>query len=158
VPPSRLRRLSRGQIRLPDYNGCPDDRKSLWEARNKATKIAGSQDLMAWVDYSPRHELKSVPTFCELFDRTHKRKWTDDNVSESARMIVRLNKCAINNIFVLRETYDRTMTDCYAEGTPQPDLDAEAWVDAAGRPSCYKFGIFKVNFVGQSASTLADAD
>ncbi|MQL88607.1 hypothetical protein Taro_021171 [Colocasia esculenta] len=34
----------------------------------------------------------------------------------------------------LEETYDRTMMDRYAEGTPQLDLDMEAWVDAAGGP------------------------
>ncbi|MQM22788.1 hypothetical protein Taro_055846, partial [Colocasia esculenta] len=67
-----------------------------------------------------RHELERAPTFCELFDRTHKRKGMDDYVSESACTIV--------------ETYDRTMADCYAEGTPQPDLDLKAWVDAAGEP------------------------
>ncbi|MQM18040.1 hypothetical protein Taro_051024 [Colocasia esculenta] len=59
-----------------------------------------------------RHELERAPTFRELFDRTHKQKGTDDY-----------------------ETYDRTMTDRYAEGTPQPDLDLDAWVDAAGGPS-----------------------
>ncbi|MQM17996.1 hypothetical protein Taro_050979 [Colocasia esculenta] len=75
-----------------------------------------------------RHELEHAPTFRELFDRTHKRKGTDDYVSESARTIA--------------ETYDRTMTDCYAEGTPQPDSDPEAWVDATGAPS--------VQFWGQS--------
>ncbi|MQL68412.1 hypothetical protein Taro_000679 [Colocasia esculenta] len=65
-----------------------------------------------------RHELEHAPTFRELFDRTHKRKGTDDYVSESARMIA--------------ETYYRTMADRYAEGTPQLDLDPEAWVDTAG--------------------------
>ncbi|MQM10581.1 hypothetical protein Taro_043477 [Colocasia esculenta] len=59
-----------------------------------------------------RHELERAPTFSELFDRTHKRKGTDDYVSESARTIA---------------TYDRTMADRYLEGTPQPDLDPEAW-------------------------------
>ncbi|MQL77854.1 hypothetical protein Taro_010300, partial [Colocasia esculenta] len=41
------------------------------------------------------------------------------------------------------ETYDRTMEERYAEGTPQPDLDPEAWVDAAGGPRkgrVYGFG------------------
>ncbi|MQM12216.1 hypothetical protein Taro_045136, partial [Colocasia esculenta] len=66
------------------------------------------------------HELERAPTFRKLFDRTHKRKGTDDYVSESARTSA--------------ETYDRTMADRYAEGTPQPDLDPEAWVDAAGEP------------------------
>ncbi|MQM22335.1 hypothetical protein Taro_055387, partial [Colocasia esculenta] len=61
------------------------------------------------------HEFERAPTFRELFDRTHKRKGTDDYVSESARTIA--------------ETYDRTMAEHYAEGTPQPYLDPEAWVD-----------------------------
>ncbi|MQM11141.1 hypothetical protein Taro_044046 [Colocasia esculenta] len=42
-----------------------------------------------------------------------------------------------------RETYDKTMVDRYAEGTPQLDLDLEAWVDAAGGPRkgrVYGFG------------------
>ncbi|MQM19790.1 hypothetical protein Taro_052801 [Colocasia esculenta] len=87
-------------------------RKSMWEARDKATKTTGSWEPTAWMDYDPRHELERSLTFCEVFDRTHKRKGTDDYVSESARTIV--------------ETYDKTMTDRYAEGTPQPDLDPEA--------------------------------
>ncbi|MQL88505.1 hypothetical protein Taro_021064, partial [Colocasia esculenta] len=66
------------------------------------------------------HELESAPTFHELFDRTH--------ISESARTII--------------ETYDRTMVDHYAEGTPQPDLDPEAWVDAAGGPRKGRVYIF----------------
>ncbi|MQM17177.1 hypothetical protein Taro_050148, partial [Colocasia esculenta] len=76
-----------------------------------------------------RHELERAPTFHELFDQTHKQKGTDDYVSESARTIA--------------ETYDRTMTDRYAEGTPQLDLDPEAWVDASGGPRkdrVYGFG------------------
>ncbi|MQM09973.1 hypothetical protein Taro_042860, partial [Colocasia esculenta] len=50
------------------------------------------------------HELERAPTFRELFDQTHKRKGTNDYVSESA--------CTIT------ETYDRTIADRYAEGTP----------------------------------------
>ncbi|MQL82352.1 hypothetical protein Taro_014819 [Colocasia esculenta] len=155
-------------------------RKSMWEARDKAAKITGSQDPMTWMDYGPvlmrkdywesnchcwaigpwqersqaakrnrsahseknvhtsgsisyathrqklRHELERAPTFRELFDQTHKRKGTDDYVSESARRIT--------------ETYDRTMADRYTKGTPQPDLDPEAWVDAAGGPSVRLWG------------------
>ncbi|MQL74430.1 hypothetical protein Taro_006791 [Colocasia esculenta] len=146
-------------------------RKSMWEARDKATKTTGSHDPTTWMDYGPvwmrrdyweslchrwatrpwqersqaakrnraahpeknvhtsgfvsyaihsqklHHELERAPTFRELFDQTHKRKGTDDYVSESARTIT--------------ETYDGTMADRYAEGTPHPDLDPEAWVDAA---------------------------
>ncbi|MQL68014.1 hypothetical protein Taro_000284, partial [Colocasia esculenta] len=72
-------------------------------------------------DMFTRHEHERAPTFRELFDRTHKRKGTDDYVSESARTIA------------VRD-YDKTMADRYVEGTPQPDLDPEAWVDAAGGP------------------------
>ncbi|MQL85736.1 hypothetical protein Taro_018265 [Colocasia esculenta] len=64
--------------------------------------------------------------FRELFDRTHKRKGTDDYVNESARMII--------------ETYDRTMVDRYEKGTPQPDLNPEAWVDTVGGPSVRFWG------------------
>ncbi|MQM03579.1 hypothetical protein Taro_036364 [Colocasia esculenta] len=77
-----------------------------------------------------RHELECAPTFRELFDKTHKRKGMDDYVSESARTIA--------------GTYDRTMTNRYAEGTPQPDLDLEGWVDAAGgqrKGRVYGFGV-----------------
>ncbi|MQL92028.1 hypothetical protein Taro_024643 [Colocasia esculenta] len=73
-----------------------------------------------------RHELKRAPTFRELFDRTHKQKGMDDYVSESARTFF--------------ETYDRTMADRYVEGTPQPDLDPEAWVDTLGGPSVLLWG------------------
>ncbi|MQL98554.1 hypothetical protein Taro_031266 [Colocasia esculenta] len=142
-------------------------KKSMWEARDKAMKTTGSRDPTTWLDYNPvwlrrdyweslchrwatepwqersqaakrnraahpeknHHELERAPTFRELFDRTHKWKGTDDYVSESARMIA--------------ETYDRMMADRYAEGTPQPDLDLEAWVDIAGGPRkgrVYGFG------------------
>ncbi|MQM09501.1 hypothetical protein Taro_042375, partial [Colocasia esculenta] len=80
-------------------------RKSMWEAWDKAAKITGSQDPTAWMDYGLHHELERASTFRELFDRTHKWKGTDDYVSKSACTIV--------------ETYDRTMADRYAEGTPQ---------------------------------------
>ncbi|MQL91101.1 hypothetical protein Taro_023707 [Colocasia esculenta] len=72
------------------------------------------------------HELERAPNFHQLFDQTHKQKGTDDYVSESACLIA--------------ETYDRTMADRYVECTPQPDLDPEVWVDAAGGPSVWLWG------------------
>ncbi|MQL78521.1 hypothetical protein Taro_010938 [Colocasia esculenta] len=155
LPRARVVWESTGQINF---------RKSMWEVRDKAAKTTGSQDPTAWMDYGPvwmrrdyweslcqqwatgpwqkrsqaakrnraahleknvhtsglRHELECAPTFRELFDRTHKRKGTDDYVSESARTIA--------------ETYDKMMVDRYVEGTPHPDLDLEAWVDAAEGP------------------------
>ncbi|MQL89545.1 hypothetical protein Taro_022122 [Colocasia esculenta] len=104
-------------------------RKSMWEARDKATKITGSQDPTSWMHYGLHYELGRAPTFRELFDQTHKQKGMDGYVSQSARTIA--------------ETYDRTMADRYAEGTAQPDLDPKAWVHAAGEPrkgQVYRFG------------------
>ncbi|MQL74579.1 hypothetical protein Taro_006941, partial [Colocasia esculenta] len=104
-------------------------RKSMWEARDKAMKTTSNRDPMAWLDYGPHHELERAPTFRELFYQTHKQKGTNDYVSESA--------CTI------AKTYDRTMADRYVEGTPQPDLDPEAWVGAARGPRkgrVYGFG------------------
>ncbi|MQM08183.1 hypothetical protein Taro_041036 [Colocasia esculenta] len=94
-----------------------------WQERSQAAKRNRSTHSeknvhtsgVSYATHSQKlhHELERAPTFRELFDRTHKRKgMTDDYVSESARTIA--------------ETYDRTMADRYAEGTPQPDLDPEA--------------------------------
>ncbi|MQM16990.1 hypothetical protein Taro_049955 [Colocasia esculenta] len=102
--------------------------------RNRSTHLEKNVHTSGSVSYATHsqklhHEFECAPIFRELFDRTHKRKGTDDYVSESARTIA--------------ETYDRTMTERYAEGTPQPDLDPEAWVDAAGGPRkgrVYGFG------------------
>ncbi|MQL99602.1 hypothetical protein Taro_032327 [Colocasia esculenta] len=112
----------------------PWQERSQAAKRNRATHPEKNVHTSGSVSYAThnqklRHELERAPTFCELFDRIHKRKGTDDYVSESARTIA--------------ETYDRTMTDCFAEGTPQPDLDLEAWVDIAGGPRkgrVYGFG------------------
>ncbi|MQM16709.1 hypothetical protein Taro_049668, partial [Colocasia esculenta] len=127
---------------LPDYANCPGDRVRLppssvtcpipfsSRGREPSSKGEGGGSaswMPAMLDFWC-HELERAPTFRELFDRTHKRKGTDDYGSESARTI---------------ETYDRMMADCYVEGTPQPDLDPEAWVDAVGGPRkgrVYDFG------------------
>ncbi|MQL83003.1 hypothetical protein Taro_015500 [Colocasia esculenta] len=101
----------------------PWQQRSQATIRNRSThpeKNVHTSGSVSYATHSKKlhHELECAPTFCELFDRTHKRKGTDDYVSESARTIA--------------ERYDRMMTERYAEGTPQPDLDAEAWVEAAG--------------------------
>ncbi|MQM21221.1 hypothetical protein Taro_054256 [Colocasia esculenta] len=102
--------------------------------RNRSTHPEKNVHTSGFVSYATHsqklhHELERAPTFRELFDRNHKRKGTDDYVSESARTIA--------------ETYDRTMADRYVEGTPQPDLDLEAWVNVARGPRkgrVYGFG------------------
>ncbi|MQL69998.1 hypothetical protein Taro_002286 [Colocasia esculenta] len=123
-------------------------RKSMWETRDKAMKTKCNRDPMAWLDYDPVWLRRDY--WESLCERWAAGPWhitsssvpllfasyliglisgTDDYVSESARTIA--------------ETYDKRMAECYAEGTPQPDLDPEAWVDAAGGPRkgrVYGFG------------------
>ncbi|MQM20666.1 hypothetical protein Taro_053690, partial [Colocasia esculenta] len=103
----------------------PWQERSQAAKRNRAAHPEKNVHTSGSVSYAThsqklRHELERGPTFRELFDRTHKQKGTNEYVSESA--------CTI------AEAYDRTMADRYAEGTPQPDLDPEAWGDAAGGP------------------------
>ncbi|MQM17730.1 hypothetical protein Taro_050704, partial [Colocasia esculenta] len=112
----------------------PWQQRSQEAIRNRSThpeKNVHTSGSVSYATHSQKlhHEFERAPTFRELFDRTHKRKGTDDYVSESARTIA--------------ETYDRTMAERYAEGTPQPDLDSEAWVDATRGPRkgrVYGFG------------------
>ncbi|MQM04237.1 hypothetical protein Taro_037031 [Colocasia esculenta] len=112
----------------------PWQERSQTAKRNRAAHLEKNVHISGSVSYATHsqklcHELKCAPTFCKLFDRTHKQKGTDDYVSESARTIA--------------ETYDKTMADRYAEATSQPDLDLEAWVEAAGGPRkgrVYSFG------------------
>ncbi|MQM23087.1 hypothetical protein Taro_056148, partial [Colocasia esculenta] len=112
----------------------PWQERSQAAKRNRSThpkKNVHTSGSISYATHSQKlhHELERAPTFRKLFDRTHKQKGTDDYVSESARTIA--------------ETYERTMADRYVEGTPQPDLDPEAWVDTAGGPRkgrVYGFG------------------
>ncbi|MQL73897.1 hypothetical protein Taro_006253 [Colocasia esculenta] len=107
----------------------PWQERSQVAKRNRATeKNLHTSGSISYATHSQklRHELERAPTFLKLFDQTHKQKGTDDYVSESARTIL--------------ETYDRTIADRYVEGTPQPDLDPEAWVDAVGGPSVWLRG------------------
>ncbi|MQM20957.1 hypothetical protein Taro_053988 [Colocasia esculenta] len=71
----------------------PRQERSQAAKRNRAAlseKNVHTSGLVSYVTHSQklRHELERSPRFRELFDRTHKRKGTDDYVSESARMIV----------------------------------------------------------------------
>ncbi|MQM07088.1 hypothetical protein Taro_039925 [Colocasia esculenta] len=54
-----------------------------WWERSQAAKCNRAAHLE-----KNHHEVERAPTFHELFDRTHKRKGSDDYVSESARTII----------------------------------------------------------------------
>ncbi|MQL94109.1 hypothetical protein Taro_026765 [Colocasia esculenta] len=74
-------------------------------------------------------ELKRPPTFSQVFDRTHKKKGTDQYISDRAREVV--------------ESYSQQMTEKYAGEDEQPRLDHEVWVAASGAPKkghVYGFG------------------
>ncbi|MQL85758.1 hypothetical protein Taro_018278 [Colocasia esculenta] len=74
-------------------------------------------------------ELKRPPTFSEVFDRTHKKKGTDQYISDRAREVA--------------ESYSQQMTEKYAGEDEQPRLDPEVWVAASGAPKkghVYGFG------------------
>ncbi|MQL77977.1 hypothetical protein Taro_010379 [Colocasia esculenta] len=83
--------------------------KRNWAAHPEKNVHTSGSVCYATHSQKLRHELERAPTFRELFNWTHKQKGTDDYVSESGRTIA-------------------------VKGTPQPDLDPEAWVDAAGGP------------------------
>ncbi|MQL91096.1 hypothetical protein Taro_023702 [Colocasia esculenta] len=120
----------------------------MYEARDKAMKTTGSRDPMAWLDYGPvwlrRDYWESI---CE---RWAIGPWQERSQATKRNRSTHPEKNVHTSGFVSYathsqklETYDMTMADRYAEGTPQPDLDLEAWVDAAGGPRkgrVYDFG------------------
>ncbi|MQM22594.1 hypothetical protein Taro_055649, partial [Colocasia esculenta] len=65
-------------------------------------------------------QLKQAPQFQELFDETHKKKGTDDYISEKAREIA--------------ESYSRGMDERYGDDSQCPELDPDIWVAASGAP------------------------
>ncbi|MQL98303.1 hypothetical protein Taro_031016 [Colocasia esculenta] len=74
------------------------------------------------------NELKQRPTFQEVFDKTHKKKGTDQYISDRAREVV---------------SYSQQMTEKYTKEEEQPQLDLEVWVATSGAPKkghVYGFG------------------
>ncbi|MQL74113.1 hypothetical protein Taro_006480, partial [Colocasia esculenta] len=107
--------------------------RSQTAKRNRAAHPEKNVNTSGSVSYAThsqklRHELERAPTFRKLFHQTHKQKGMDDYVK---RVLAQFPRPM------------RTMADRYAEGSPQPGLDLEAWVDAAGGPrkgQVYGFG------------------
>ncbi|MQM13823.1 hypothetical protein Taro_046749 [Colocasia esculenta] len=63
-------------------------------------------------------ELKRPLTFQEVFDKTHKKKGTDQYISDRAQEVA--------------ESYSQKMTEKYVGEAEQPQLDPEVWVAASG--------------------------
>ncbi|MQM22010.1 hypothetical protein Taro_055057 [Colocasia esculenta] len=70
--------------------------------------------------YKWEKELKWPLTFQEVFDKTHKKKGTDQYISDRAREVA--------------ESYSQQMIEKYVGEEEQPQLDPEVWVVASGAP------------------------
>ncbi|MQM00635.1 hypothetical protein Taro_033365 [Colocasia esculenta] len=130
LPRARVVRESIAQTNL---------RKSMWEARDKAMKTTGNQDPMAWLDYGPVWLRRDY--WESLCARWATRPWQERSQAAKRNRSTHPEKNVHTSGSVSYathsqklETYDKTMADRYAEGTPQPDLDPETWVYAAGGP------------------------
>ncbi|MQM16098.1 hypothetical protein Taro_049052 [Colocasia esculenta] len=114
-------------------------RKSMLETREKAMKTTGNQDPMAWLDYGPVWLRRDYwESLCERWaagpwqERSQVAKRNRSSIPEKNVHTSGSVSYATHNQKL--KTYDRTMAERYAEGTPQPDLDPKAWVDVAGGP------------------------
>ncbi|MQM10034.1 hypothetical protein Taro_042923, partial [Colocasia esculenta] len=65
-------------------------------------------------------QLKRPPQFQELFYQTHKKKGTDDYISQKAREVA--------------ESYSRGIDERYGDDSQRPKLDPDIWVAASGAP------------------------
>ncbi|MQM05603.1 hypothetical protein Taro_038416 [Colocasia esculenta] len=101
---------------------------------NRAANLEANMHTSGSVSFATHQsrlekELKRPPTFQEVFDKTHKKKGTDQYISERAREVA--------------ESYSQQMTEKYAGEEEQPQLDPEVWVVASGAPKkghVYGFG------------------
>ncbi|MQM01480.1 hypothetical protein Taro_034239 [Colocasia esculenta] len=89
-------------------------------ANPKANKHTSGSISFATHQSRLEKELKRPPTFQEVFDKTHKKKGTDQYISDRAREVA--------------ESYSQQMTEKYAGEEEQPQLDLEVWVAASGAP------------------------
>ncbi|MQM17669.1 hypothetical protein Taro_050643 [Colocasia esculenta] len=89
-------------------------------AHPKAT--VHTSDSVSFATHKARLEarLKRPPQFQELFDQTHKKKGTDDYISEKAREVV--------------ESYIRGMDERYGDDSQSLELDPDIWVATSRAP------------------------
>ncbi|MQL93332.1 hypothetical protein Taro_025974, partial [Colocasia esculenta] len=96
---------------------------------------------MAWMDYGPVWMRRDY--WESLCHRWATGPWQERSQAAKRNQAAHPEKNVhTSSITSSSETYDKVITDRYV-GPPQPDLDPEAWVDAAGRPrkgQVYGFG------------------
>ncbi|MQL93993.1 hypothetical protein Taro_026641 [Colocasia esculenta] len=109
------------------------ERSDESRARSEWTTIARAnfKHLLYDVRRNAKREtqLKRPPQFQELFDQTHKKKGTDDYISEKAREVA--------------ESCSRGMEERYKDDSQRLELDPDIWVAASGEPKkghVYGFG------------------
>ncbi|MQM07072.1 hypothetical protein Taro_039907 [Colocasia esculenta] len=117
----------------------------MYNVQRNAERICASIDRNQWKERGPvwmrkeycvelceiwmETQLKRPPHFHELFDQTHKKKETDDYISERAREVA--------------ESYSRGMEERYGDDSQCPELDPDIWVAAYEAPRkghMYGFG------------------
>ncbi|MQM23658.1 hypothetical protein Taro_056726 [Colocasia esculenta] len=101
----------------------------MYNVRKNAERACASIDKNQWKEHGPEVQLKRPPQFQELFDETHKKKRTNDYISEKAREVA--------------ESYSRGMDERYGDDSQCPELDPNIWVAASGAPKkghVYGFG------------------
>ncbi|MQL85959.1 hypothetical protein Taro_018489, partial [Colocasia esculenta] len=101
---------------------------------NRATNPEANMHTSGFVSFAThqsrlvRKGAKTALTFQEVFDKTHKKKGTDQYISDRAREVA---------------SYSQQMTEKYVGEEEQPQLDPEVWVAASGAPKkghVYSFG------------------
>ncbi|MQM23137.1 hypothetical protein Taro_056199 [Colocasia esculenta] len=101
---------------------------------NRAINLEANKHTSGSVSFATHQsrlekELKWPPTFQEVFDKTHKKKGTDQYISDRALEVA--------------ESYCQQMTEKYIGEEEQLQLDPEVWVAASGAPKkghVYGFG------------------
>ncbi|MQL70756.1 hypothetical protein Taro_003072 [Colocasia esculenta] len=97
---------------------------------NRAANLEANMHTSGSVSFATHqsrleNELKQPPTFQEVFDKTHKKKGTNQYISDRP------------------ERVRQQMTEKYAGEEERPQLDHEVWVAASGAPKnghVYGFG------------------
>ncbi|MQL81835.1 hypothetical protein Taro_014299 [Colocasia esculenta] len=103
--------------------------KVNWAANPEANMHTSGSVSFATHQSKLEKELKQPPTFQEVFDKTHKKKGTDQYISDRAREVA--------------ESYSQQMTEKYVGEEEQLQLDPEVWVAASGaqkKGHVYGFG------------------
>ncbi|MQM11035.1 hypothetical protein Taro_043936 [Colocasia esculenta] len=94
--------------------------KVNWAANPEANMHTSGSVSFATHQSRLEKELKRPPTFQEVFDKTHKKKGTDQYISDRTREVA--------------ESYSQQMTEKYVGEEEQPQLDPEIWVAASSAP------------------------